>query len=52
MSRDTAQVPMTNRQNATRLRLRTWIFFNIVAEIDSYKIYPDMMDIKSYSYEI
>ena len=43
---------MTNRQTATRLRLRTWIFFNIAAQFDSYKIQPDMMDIESYSYEI
>ena len=41
---------MANRQTATRLRLPTWIFFNIAADFDRYKIHPEMMDIKSYSY--
>ena len=43
---------MTNRQTATRLRLWTWILFNIAAEFDSYEIYPEMIDIKSYRDEI
>ena len=28
---------MTNRQTATMLRLRSWIFFNIVAEFEENK---------------
>ena len=43
---------MTNRQTATRLRMRTCIFFNIATEFDSYEIHPDMVDIKSYREEI
>ena len=46
MSRNTVKVPMTNRQTVTGLRLRTWIFFLIAAEFDSFEIHLDMMDIK------
>ena len=37
---------------ATRLRLRTWIFFNIASKFDSYEIHSGMIDIKSYIDEI
>ena len=37
---------MANRQTVTRLRLWTAVFFNIVAEVDSYEIHPDMADKK------